>query len=254
MNVSNPGPHHSASAFGENSTFNIDYSSTYIVEVRFASKEEVRVRKVVTRSGTQVRVKCASRKMGRMIHCQSSGEYNAARLLDVYPGIPEFHEQYAEIRYVLNGREYRHYPDFYVTGDTFRGFYEIKQTKDAEDTEVKVRTIIMEKLLPLMGFSYKILLADDLAREPRLSNARLIRRLAITPNAQESEQIRRTFLERQIISWADIHQGILGPTGRSHIFALFPRGVVTFDLEQEMTGSSIVEWTGANNKILRLED
>src|SRR5260370_9079261 len=88
-----------------------------ILRVVFSSREQVRSRRVVTRSRFRPTGKYPSWKMERMLQWESINELNAFRLLDCDPRVTVFTEQPCEIVYFDGTETRRHYQDIYVEID-----------------------------------------------------------------------------------------------------------------------------------------
>lgn len=124
-------------------------------------------RKVISRSKQRPTFKYPSWKMGRMIHAESHNELNAFRLLDANPEVKAFQEQPLTIHYILNGEDHLHYPDILVTVQG-KELWEVKPKKEATSEEIAERTAFLTKHLPDLGYTYRMVLGEDLAREPRM--------------------------------------------------------------------------------------
>lgn len=163
-----------------------------VLEIFFPDGENVRSRKIVTRSRARPNGKYPSWKMGRMMQWESINELNAYRLLDADPAAIAYHEQPLTIRYRLNGKEHTHYPDTLVQWGASRELWEIKPSKQALRPEYIERTRLLENALPQLGFEYRLVLAEDLAKEPRLSNVLTLLKYGRAPVPELAwEQIRR---------------------------------------------------------------
>lgn len=79
-----------------------------ILRIVFSSAEQVRSRRVVTRSRFRPTAKYSSWKMERMLQWESMNELNAFRVLDCDPRVTVFAEQPCEIVY-FDGTETRHH-------------------------------------------------------------------------------------------------------------------------------------------------
>lgn len=108
--------------------------------------------------------------MGRMIQWESSNELNAYRLLDANPVVRAFHEQPLVVRFCLDGAEQVRYPDTLVGLASSRELWEIKPAAEAAHPEYPARTQLMVEALLNFGFTYRMVIAEDLARKPRLTN------------------------------------------------------------------------------------
>jgi hypothetical protein len=107
-----------------------------VLRIAFSFAEQVRSRRVVTRSRFRPTGKYPSWKMERMLQWESINELNAFRLLDCDPRVTVFTEQPCEIVY-LDGTEIKHhYPDIYVEIDGNQELWEVKAECEASQNEV----------------------------------------------------------------------------------------------------------------------
>ena len=97
-----------------------------VLRIAFSSPEQVRSRRVVTRSRFRPTGKYPSWKMERMLQWESLNELNAFRLLDCDPRVAVFTEQPCEIVYIDGTETRRHYPDIYVEIDGNQELWEVK--------------------------------------------------------------------------------------------------------------------------------
>lgn len=231
----------------------VDRMNNPILEITFPPEGMVRARRIVSRSRARPTGKYPSWKMGRMVQWESPNELNAYRLLDANPAALAYHEQPLTITYKLNGEVHKHYPDTMVQWGDSRELWEIKEADDASRPEVAARTRLMEDALPQLGFAYRIVLAEDLAKEPRLSNVLAVLKFGRAPVPElEAEQIRQAFLVGKEITWGAVLAGALGKYGRNHICRLVLEGKLHLDMERPLTMNSIISW--APNAVLpRLE-
>ena len=166
-----------------------------VQSVSFASPHQVRSRKVVTRSRARSTGKYPSWKMGRMLQWESTNELNAFRLLDCDAQVRAFSEQPCEIKFVHDGTLRSHFPDLLVELEGKRELWEVKTEAEATRAEISERTALLTKGLAAWGYTYRVVFARDLLREPRLSNALLLlhhgSRCAVTISERESIQIGR---------------------------------------------------------------
>ena len=84
------------------------------LEIISPDLNQMRARRVVSRSRSRPTGKYPSWKMGRMVEWESHNELNAFRLLDADPDASAFHEQPLSIRYTLCGEVRLHVPDVLV--------------------------------------------------------------------------------------------------------------------------------------------
>jgi len=147
-----------------------------VLRIAFSSPEQVRSRRVVTRSRFRPTGKYPSWKMGRMMQWESMNELHAFRLLDCDPRVTVFTEQPCEIVYVDGTETRRHYPDIYVEIDSNQELWEVKAECEAAQREVSTRTELLTNDLQQYGFTYRVVLDHELAKEPRLENAKTLLR------------------------------------------------------------------------------
>ena len=223
-------------------------SSSPILSIDFADAEAIRARKVVTRSRARPTGKFPSWKVGRMIQWESSHELNAFRLLDANPAVRTFREQPCEIRYMLNGEERLHFPDALVELEGIKEIWEVKTKKDAGDTDVVERTLLLEHALPNHGYQYKVVIAEDLQRQPRLANALQVLRFGRAQMSDtDREHLRLIFARTSSFTWGAVLDDAFGRLGRNHVCRLLLEGVLTFDIEQALTRGTILHCTDASS-------
>ena len=181
--------------------------------------------------------------MGRMMQWESINELNAYRLLDADPAAIAYHEQPLTIRYRLNGEEHTHYPDTLVQWGASRELWEIKPSKQALRPEYLERTRLLEAALPQLGFAYRMVLAEDLSSEPRLSNVLVMLKFGRAPVPElASEQIRRAIDDGGKLTWGAVVAGALGKNGRNHICRLVLEGRILANLDDALAGTTVLAW------------
>jgi len=202
-----------------------------ILELVYPTEGRLRSRKVVTRSRARATGKYPSWKMERMVQWESHNELNAFRLLDATPEVLSYHEQPLAIRYVIAGEEHIHYPDILVERDGSRELWEIKPAAEAIRERIVERTRLLQAALPNFGFAYRMVVAEDLAAQPRMANVlALLKHGRKAPNVLQREQVRRAFLMNPVISWSNVTNGDLGPDGLASLCRLVLEGVISVDL------------------------
>ncbi len=198
--------------------------------------EAIRSRKVVTRSRARPTGKVPSWKMGRMLQWESVPELNAMRLLDADPFVRFFAEQPLTLRYRLNGESRIHYPDLLVERDNdLKELWEVKSAKDAAREEVAARTRLLQAALPTYGYEYRMVYAEELRRQPRLSNALEILKWGRGPiTAVERERIRAILNRLPAVTWGAAVSGALGRSGRHSLCRLVLEGTLAFDVNEKL--------------------
>lgn len=210
-----------------------------VIDVRFPDSG-LRAREVISRSRTRPTGKYPGVKAQRMMHWESVHELHAFRLLDCAPEVKSFSEQPCEVQYEVAGVRHRHYPDVLVRYRDRVELWEIKTPKDAQDPEVAARTELLASKLPEWGYEYRLILADELARQPRLNNASVLLRFgrgAVSP--VDRELVRRTLKEVPGITWRDASSGAVGPQGRGTLCSLTLEGALYVDMDSPIIDSTV---------------
>ena len=180
-----------------------------------------------------------------MIHWESPHELNAFRLLDANSAVLEFSEQPLIVKYRLDGIEHEHYPDIQVTTKQGKELWEVKTSEDAARPEVARRTALMSVGLPTLGFTYRVVHADDLERQPRLKTVLSVLRLgrADIPLI-ERERLRVTFERAPILTWGDVKRGALGAKGKHFACRLILEGAIALELSAPILDGRRLTWRG----------
>ncbi len=174
--------------------------------------------------------------MKRMLHWESIHELNAFRLLDCDPDVTQFNEQPCEIEYVIVGVERVHYPDILVTKTETEELWEVKPQSKALEPALLARTVFLSRALPRWGYTYRMMLAEDLARQPRLNNANLLLRFgARGVGDSEWEEIRRVVQQRGRLIWSEACRGDYGPKGCEILCGLVLRGILAIDMNSPVS-------------------
>jgi hypothetical protein len=195
--------------------------------------------------------------MARMLQWESHNELNAMRLLDATPNVLKYSDQPCVIRYRLGGKDFRHYPDTLVNTAKTKSFWEIKTAADARRPEIAARTKLLTELLPAKGYEYAVVLAEDLAREPRMRQARLVLKHGKVPlTFAQREYARRLFLTVESLPWQEVFDGRFDPFTRQHACRLVLEGSLHLDLEApfgpetpltSLNGLNSLNGTGGSN-------
>jgi hypothetical protein len=206
-----------------------------VLRVTFSSAEQVRSRRVVTRSRFRPTGKYPSWKMERMLQWESINELNAFRLLDCNPKVTVFTEQPCEIVYLDGAEVKHHYPDIYLEIGGRRELWEVKSASEASRREVSTRTDLLCRGLQRYGFTYRVILDQELAQQPRLDNAKILLRFGRHAASDcEREYLRLAVESKSHLSWAEICHGALGSRGREILCRLVLEGVLSFDLDSPL--------------------
>lgn len=206
-------------------------ANSAIVRVIFPELGQPRSRKVVSRSNARPTGKYPSWKMGRMLHWESENELNAFRILNCNPDVISFNEQPCEIVYVLDGQTRSHFPDILVETNSRKELWEVKPESKALELDVATRTEFLAEALPAWGYSYRLALASELARQPRQKNAFLLLGLGRRAIADcERESIRRALARQGSLLWSDACRGEYSVRGREILCNLVLSGILAIDM------------------------
>lgn len=178
--------------------------------------------------------------MGRMIQWESPNELNAFRLLDADPAVKYFFEQPLKIRYLQEGKELLHYPDSLVITSQAKELWEIKPRSEAATPEKMTRTELMTKALPEFGFIYRMIIAEDLAQNPRMANVITLLKYGREDIPALDREKLRLLLDQTDFLWGAVIDGALGRKGRNHVCRLILEGLLTFDFEKTITHETIL--------------
>ncbi len=174
-----------------------------------------------------------------MIQWESANELNAFRLLDADPSASAYSEQPLTVRFVLNGETHLHYPDVLIQRDHSHELWEIKPQSEAVKPAFVARTRLLESELPRFGFAYRLVVAEDLAKQPRLSNTLLLLKYGREPVSDLArERVRQILSSVPEISWGAATSGDLGPKGYGLLSRLALEGVLSFDINQKLTATT----------------
>lgn len=198
------------------------------------------VRKVVLRSNINKRSgKYASWKMGHSVHYQSMHERNAFKLLDAHLDVIGYYAQPCIIKYQLNGNTYKHTPNILVIFKDRKELWEVKETKDANDPDVKSRLELMEKCLGVFGYRYRVAIAENLEENPRLMNAEELLRYGFhNISLIQRELVRQLFVKYGVINWGEFSKKKSDPIQLNHICRLILEGVLRCDLNSPISGNT----------------
>ncbi|WP_457325445.1 Tn7 transposase TnsA N-terminal domain-containing protein [Roseateles sp. P5_E11] len=219
-----------------------------IVAIRYPEEGKPRARKVISRSKATSSGKYPSWKAKRMLHWESPHELHAFRLLDAHASVLRFAEQPLVVTYVMDGVQHDHYPDIEVQTASGRELWEVKTRADAE--RFAQRTRLLQEALPSYGYRYRVVLAEDLAAEPRLSNAALVLRHGRPAISDLARERARLLLDRQpVLSWGVILDGAFGAEGHKVACRLLLEGQLLLDVDAPIGRSTILRRPGVGGAV-----
>lgn len=210
-----------------------------VLEIIFPQDNKVRSRKIVTRSRARPTGKFPSGKMGRMVQWESHNELNAYRLLEANSAVFAYHEQPLIIRFSLDGENHIHYPDVLVHCGQSHELWEIKPATQANHPSYVARTRFLEATLPEFGFVYRMIFAEELAKQPRLDNVLKFLKYGREPVSDTArERVRLLLMEVPYITWETASSGELGSDGRAVLSRLVLEGKLSCDFDRHLIPST----------------
>ena len=170
-----------------------------------------------------------------MIQWESPHELNAFRLLDADPAVVSFNEQPLVLTFELDGAEQEHIPDIQVGLEDRIELWEVKTRAEALSAETIQRTALLAGALPALGYAYRVVIAEDLAAQPRLSNALTLLRYGRQDIPIAGRQLLRCLLECvPCLTWGAILRGAFGPHGMAWACRLALEGTLLIDINRSL--------------------
>jgi hypothetical protein len=204
-----------------------------ILRITFCAVGQARMRNIISRSRMRATWKYPSLKNAILNnHGESPNEANGFRWLDFNPEVLTYREQPCEIVYLDDdGIECSHFPDIEVLARTGPELWEIKAERFANADVIRRRTEILSAELPLWGFVYRVMTAEELNLQPRKDNIHKILDFARRPVADSERWMITDELRRNgHIVWRDALKGKYGAYGREILCRLVIEGHLEFDL------------------------
>ena len=205
----------------------------------------MRVREVVTRSGTNFRGKFPSLKLNRMVHWESTFERDAILHLEYHPLVVSYQEQPTiEYYYDAAGEAHQYTPDFRATfenGDEL--FIEIKPQMSLSRRDVRERLAAIAKRFEEQGRRFRVMTEKDIRRHPLFGNLKALHRATKTRRSRHDD--RQLVLEldpRPKWSFRELVEGV-GSTERA--LRLIRMNHLTVDLEATLADDANVWLIGS---------
>ncbi len=149
----------------------------------------VPVRQVMVRSPVRILRELFSVKMRTYLPCESAIEYDHATVLDVRPDVVRILAQPVEVSYELDGKQRRTVPDFRIDlADGTTELHECRTDKEAALEQVMREATAITEACMSRREHYVVVKESDVRREPRLSNARLLRDQRMRPRSVAVER------------------------------------------------------------------
>jgi len=193
----------------------------------------VRAREPITPSRGKVRVQFPSKKLGRMIACESQLEQKFCYHAEFSPAITNFREQPLSIRYQMNGKLLRYTPDFELTFYNRELWYvEIKPHNKLQQQEIKSRLQHIAKFWVDKNYNFIVVTDQELNFPTRLRNLVLLRAYLRLKIEVSDLKLVRDLFENKNIAYFDELVTIFGSTPK--VFALIAQHHLTTNLDQEL--------------------
>lgn len=212
------------------------------VTIQFSDKGK-RVRKVVRRSNHRMTGKYPSIKNGRMVHWESQYEKQAIQLLEVNPSVTSYAEQAAIFKYSNgDGVTYKHIPDIYV--ELYNGnrvFIEVKPNSAIHDQDLINRTLLLRELLQRKGYTYFLIVPDQLDEMHYLKNAKsLIRRASKAVPFFIKEKIQKYLRVKGQVHLSKLIQMIDDENALGWIYKLLINGLIKCNLAEPISAKTTI--------------
>jgi hypothetical protein len=183
--------------------------------------------------------KYSSWKNSRRMHWESPNERNAFCLLDFRSDVIAYREQSCEIIYLDDeGQEATHYPDIEVLLANGHELWEVKTKYYADHEQVSRRTELITEELSAYGITYRVAVAEELRKQPRLNTMQKVSRFGSrSVSSAERIDVARKLVQGGRLTWGDACSGLLGPNGREILCRLVLEGFlqINADLPFDMT-------------------
>ena len=209
-------------------------------------------RKIVRRSNAKPTGKYPSWKTGTTHQWESIPERNAFRFLDAWPKARAFSAQSVEIKYVLRGEVHHHYPDILVELYGSSEMWEVKTRKFSMEHSIVERSVFLSMELPKHGYQYKVVVAEDIAQEPRFSTiSRLLDLGRQNVPLVERERFRRLIDQGAVMTWGELTNGKFGAKARGYVARLILEGELDIDWESGLRHEARIRQPGSGDVLSR---
>lgn len=207
----------------------------------------MRSRKVITRSGRNIRGKFPSAKLARAIHWESLLERDAILLFEFHPLVLQYQEQpLMELYYDSTGVQRACYPDFllhFAGGDEL--VVEVKSRSQLARESVRTRLDDISRHFAARGRRYRVISEEAIRRQPLHDNLKILSSARQVHCSQiVDEQLPEKLDARRLYSLREL-EGVMGNI--SAALSLVAKGLLRTDLERPLSRDSEV-WLAANTE------
>ena len=176
-----------------------------------------------------------------MMQWESTAELNAFRLLDCDAKIRRCLNSHGDSLSSSVARPDVHYPDIYVEYRHQKELWEVKDDRCASEADLVSRTKLLTEGVKPHGFTYRLVLASELRKQPRLQNASIVLSHGRAPIEEIDRERVRVKLQRSgSLSWGGACAGEYGPNGKQALCRLTLEGLLTTDMDQPLSINSLL--------------
>jgi|GEM_PF-715850 len=203
-----------------------------IKQLRFCDCDQVRIQTIVKRARRRPTGKFSSWKNDRMMHWEWLDERNAFCLLDFRSDVIAYREQPCEIVYFEDGKEVSFYPQIEVLTANRRELWEVRPKRYAQSALVSRREEILSEALVEFGISFRLVIAEELSKQPRQKTMEKILRFGRRAvSTAEHLSVARELSQNGRLTWGDACSGRLGSSGREIVCRLVLEGFLHLDVD-----------------------
>ena len=200
----------------------------------------VPVRKVITKSTARILRELVSTKMGCKVPCESSIELDHYTVLEVRKDVAAFHAQPERLHFTdAAGVIRRHVPDvrvIYVDGT--EEIHEVKPLRKKGDKALIELHKAIGAEYARRGECFKVVFEDEVRAQPRLANAKMLRRHRMRRVASSTYAQVLAILSEGPATMNAVQDRLgQGVQSRADLLALALRGVIGMDWECHPIGS-----------------
>lgn len=216
------------------------YANEVSVGTNKKPKKDGRMRTVITRRGKNFRVKFPSRKLGRMVHCESLVEKDAVLHIEYDPDICFYQEQPAEILYYQeDGAVKKYYPDFLIRRqDGSQLFIEVKKEKELAKPDLIKKLAAIAVSMERQGHEFKIWTERLINKEPRSSNIKRIHAAVRVKNITVEATPKLNYARGAAVKFVELLE-TLGD--ESKVFMHYMAGNIHIDLDEVIVDETLVK-------------
>lgn len=194
-------------------------------------------RNPVRPSGRGFRGKFASRKMRRMVRCESLLEMNCLHLAEFARTIIAFDEQPVSISYAISGRRRRYTPDFrFLWQDGREWFVEVKPAEKLATPENNERFALIARHFEGVGARFVVLTEEQICHSGRSQLVQYL--LRMRPHDSEPRECPLLDSQEHLpASFVEVAQ-VLG--GSKKVIEALARRDLVCDLREPLTARTVV--------------